>query len=178
MKHMRSNIFLFVLLGSCWATSHAGLLTYNWSSNGNTANLLSGSGYFTVDMNDIVGGSAGDAIQDFYFEWQTIGGMFSVASATGAVEVFSDINFNGQEISFFNACFATPPNPNGCDILPTGSPLIFIMSNNWGASTSTSSVDRVSQSPQEFKLVSIPEPTTLALMGLGIAGLGFRRKTK
>lgn len=166
-------------------TAHADPIKFSWTNNGSTAVLLSGEGYFIIDDGDIVAGLKDyqALISAFEFNWVTTAGNFSSSSANGDQVAVSDSTgfaanmiFNSSlELTVFNLCFSS----DGACVARTSHPLLRLTSSLWGA-TSGSNMPNFVFKPQTItaESVSVPEPGTLALLGIGLLGMGLSRRRK
>lgn len=161
--------------------AQADILRFEWTNNGTSAALLSGSGFWEIDEADIAAGFGNYAtrISSFGFDWLTDQGDFSVSSAAGDAISEGFLNFSDTlELLGFEMCFSA----DGVCAARTSSPLILMRTRNgglWGATSGDNDPNFVI-APQSVTVTRVPTPTTLALLGAGLLGLALvarRRRT-
>lgn len=181
MHNLKYFFAAFLIFGSQSATADP--IRFDWTNNGNTDVLLEGSGYFLIDEADISEGFANRAakIFEFAFSWRTTEGNFASSSANGDQVVDRGfLTFNDAlELIGFDVCFSTD---GVCDA-KTSFPLIRITGKFWGATSGEppSNANFVFETPQKMTastVTTVPEPGTLALLGLGLLGFGARKRKR
>jgi hypothetical protein len=161
--------------------ANAAQVTYNFTVNGGTTGPLAGvtsSGYFSFDDSIIpVGGgilNQAGLISDLSFSWNGI--AYDEISANIGVLTFDAANNLTTQSAIGNNCGA-----GICSVSNTVANQWFI---NWnGAQTSNFPYSRdntIYQGDSAFPIrgSAVAEPGTIALLGFGLAGLGFARRKR
>lgn len=172
MRQVRGIIAALLITAPMAATAVP--ITIDWTSNGGNSFVFSGSGSWTLDDSVIVPGSEVNyaaSITAFQFNWNTINGPFFVNSGTGSIaEAF--MNFDASlNLTFFSVCAGTP---SLCSV--NSHPVLQATSINWVGSYAPGQASFVDAS--QSATVSVPEPGTLALLGIGLAAIGLARRRR
>ena len=154
MKKLKLSILLLLLLGS-WTSAHAILIT---TTSGDTYDITTVSGQLDGPTSIL------DNLDDLdWFGDETLATELAglVSNQLGLVNFGLGPYFLHaiDNTSWFAETWLPPNGP----VIPATNLLEGNSQRTWATGA---------------LVTAVPEPTTLALMGLGIAGLGFRRKTK
>lgn len=159
--------------------AQADIIRFDWSNNGSSAELLSGSGFWELDSADIAPGFGDYAtrITRFEFNWLTDNGAFSSSSAAGDAVARGFLNFSPTlDLVGFDVCFSI----DGACSAATSSPLILARNTSgglWGATSGDNDPNFV-RAAQSVTMTRVPEPATLALLGMGLIALALAGSRK
>lgn len=161
--------------------ANAAQVTYNFTVNGGTSGPLAGvtsSGYFSFDDSIIPAGggtlSQAGLISDLSFSWNGI--AYDETSANTGLLTFDAANNLTTQSVIGNNCVA-----GVCVVNSTVPNQWFI---NWdGPQTNNFPYSRdntIYQGDSAFPILgrAVAEPGTIALLGFGLAGLGFARRKR
>jgi len=131
----------------------------------------------TNDATNAWAGLTGPVLGDIVFDLGSVFNVDSFAlwtqSNTNAIDAFS-ILVNGSLAGSFNAVIGTGPNVAAqiFDLTMFAGQFVTLQvhSIHGGANVNIGEV--------AFEAASVPEPTIIMLLGIGLAGLGFSRKKK
>ena len=132
-------------------------------------------------------GLAYDDKNEVLYATDMTGGLYSVDTVTGAASLIGDLGLEGvNELSFIGLAYDELGEILFANIVPAlfnqdgreGS--LYIIDVTTGAATfiGFNGVNFIDGLAWVEELKDIPEPTAIALMGLGLAGIGFARKKK
>ncbi|MET0103952.1 MAG: PEP-CTERM sorting domain-containing protein [Sedimenticola sp.] len=174
MKTFQKLLSGFMLLFVCTSVVHASLIRFDLTSD---ALSPSGDGYFegyiTFQSSDVFAGNTVQASS--FLDWGFTWGSDLLVNASTPSAGFSSgadtITFDASAgITSFAICVSTP-----ADCLYSSHPGFYADSS--GTLNNTLYDDRVGVA-YAWTRTDIPEPATIALLGLGLAGMGFARKKK
>ncbi len=181
---MKCRIFLILAVLS--SSAEARLVEYRWESNGSSAEVLSGAGYFRFDENDAVAGAdLSGLLKEFFFEYRTIAGVFDIGSQTTHTIVSQAFRLAPGSLEMLSHSFCASTIP-ASSCVTSGHPLIVISNNfptifgirsGWNATFQTGG----NSTPFIFgeqRLVRVSVPATTAMLGLGLISLLFRHQCR
>ena len=168
-------LFLLFLAFLISPLTHAGLVTFSWTSVNSNPQLLSASGFWTMDESHIIPSGFGEfapVITDFAFTWTTIHGttLLDPSNAflnSAAMSFDADGNLLG-----FTVCASALITPCGFPVHPS---FEIINSVGWGASISPDQMFSVvfGNTPVTQSVSDVPEPELLQLLVLGFLLLAW-----
>ncbi|MEZ5570412.1 MAG: hypothetical protein R3E64_00195 [Halioglobus sp.] len=173
--------FLLVLLATAAAPwVNAGQITFDWTTSATSEELLSGSGYWTMDESEVIPSSYNAyaaVITDFAFYWTTATmGSFSLTPSNGFLNV-ADMGFDalGQltqvtvcaSAVVVSGCSAVHPSIQVSNSVPPIAWLATFGENQFNLAIGT---DTFTQTVSD-----VPEPRLLSLLALGLLLLARQR---
>ncbi|MEZ5573279.1 MAG: hypothetical protein R3E64_14840 [Halioglobus sp.] len=148
----------------------AGQITFNWTADQTNTELLSGSGFWTIDESAIVpstGINYAPVVTAFGFNWTTNLGPVTLDSSNGYLnEAYMSFDSQNQLLGF-TICASAVVGPCGLSVNPSFQMIALV---GWGASTGDNQqFSVVFGNPTVTQTVSgVPEPGLLALVTLGL----------
>ena len=170
--------YLFFLLPALVISplSHAGLVTFSWTNVNSSPQLLSGSGFWSMDESHIIPSGFGEfapVITDFAFTWTTIHGTTLLDPSNGFLNS-ATMSFDAQgKLLGFTVCASAIVTPCGFPVHPS---FEIINGVGWGASISPDELFSVvfGNTPVTQSVSDVPEPGLLQLLVLGLLVLAWR----
>ncbi len=120
--------------------------------------VVDSNGFY--ELNEVIINQTGITWTDFH--WDLGGetdGSFNLAVAPAAISPFTDFNLSATSLDVFDGLL-----PDGNNFQP--SIAIELTGSTAGAFLTLT----------QFPTIAVPEPTTLALMGISLAGIGYQRR--
>lgn len=171
-------VFFLLLAILISPVSHAGLVTFSWTSVNNNPELLSGSAFWTMDESEIIPSASGEfapVISDFQFNWATIHGSVSLDPSNGFLNTAA-MSFDAQgQLRDFTVCASAIITPCGFPVHPS---FEIINGVGWGASIAPDELFSVvfGRTPVTQSVSAVSEPGLLRLLALGLLLLAWSHK--